>query len=100
MAANKIDSFFAKEPKARSIPTLNQLTTAVEKAAACSLAIATERWPATHPSFKPNRGKAQSMNGGCGGLWMQIHGHSPAYGVSSVGMLIYQLEHNVPNNTG
>ena len=22
------------------------------------------------------------MNGGCGGLWMQIHGHSPAYGVA------------------
>ena len=26
MAANKIDSFFAKKPKTRSIPTLNQLT--------------------------------------------------------------------------
>ena len=74
-------SFFAVKPKKKATATLTQLRTALDKASARSIAVVTERWLATHPAFKPNLGKAQSMNGGCGALWMNIHGHSAAYDV-------------------
>jgi hypothetical protein len=55
-------SFFAVQPKKKAIPTLAQLRTALEKASAHSLAIVSERWPASSSSFAPQKGKTQSMN--------------------------------------
>jgi hypothetical protein len=84
MASGKkggIGSFFKKVTTTPSVATLSQLQSGLESAAARSIAIVTERWPVTHPAFKTNPGKAQSLHGGCGALWMTIHGHSAAYGV-------------------
>ena len=75
-----VKSFFKPVKVLKATLTLKQLRPAVEQAAARSLAITIDRWPANHPSFLPKKGP-QSMHGGCGGLWMQLHGHSAAYGV-------------------
>ena len=76
-------SFFTVEPKKKAVPTLAQLRAALEKASAHSLSVVSERWPASSSSFAPRKGQTQSMNGGCGGLWMELHGHTAAYGVAA-----------------
>ena len=76
-------SFFTVEPKKKAVPTLAQLRAALEKASAHSLSVVSERWPASSSSFAPRKDQTQSMNGGCGGLWMELHGHTAAYGVAA-----------------
>ena len=78
-------SFFTIEPKKKAISTLAQLRAALEKASAHSLSVVSERWSAISSSFalRIRKGQTQSMNGGCGGLWMELHGHTAAYGVAA-----------------
>ena len=71
-----IGSFFTKQSTSKPIPNLRQLQAAVCVAAQRSVAQVTEQWPATHSSFQQKEGKLQTMHGGCGGLWMVLHGHS------------------------
>jgi hypothetical protein len=85
-----ITSHFAKKPKKKAIHSLHQLRSAVDTAAERALAIFSERWPARHPSFEPQPGQSQSMNGGCGALWMILHGHSASYGVPAFNRTIWQ----------
>jgi hypothetical protein len=74
-----ITSLFKKQPP--KALTLQQFEARLVTAQARLLSILVERWPASHRSFPVPKGQPQTMHGGCGGLWMELHGHTSIIGV-------------------